>query len=274
MQFVMTISELIAHEAKNILSMIHSRCELMHLERVTNKSEGEFIEISHRLLDRLDRLGSFAALLGGEIHFDSMDCREVIEDVVADAGDSFSHVMIEFKDCTLTPPLILGNCLFLYHVLLNLVINAVQSMDESGKLVITLSAESQVMIDVQDSGFGMDEHVLANLFEKSFSTKQQGSGIGLSLVKKLVQFHRGTIEVESFLSKGTSFRLFFPFYSPSDVKTLPTEFIPDGKLETVLALFKKESETIRRMLDERNFNDLDVFVFACSRKVYQVLMGR
>ncbi len=269
----MTISELVAHEAKNILSMIHSRCELMRLSPVSNMSEDEVVAISHRLLNRLDRLSHFAALLGGGIDFGVVDFRQVIEDVMADIGDTFPQIYLEFQEFTSQSPFILGNRLFLYHILLNIVINAVQSMRGQGKLLMTLSSDDRLIILVEDSGQGMDAHVLANLFEKNFSTKETGFGIGLSLVKKLVQFHRGTIEVESFLSQGTSFRLYFPFYSELTPIPPPAEFIADEKLEAILLLFKQYISTIRHFLDTRQFEDLDTFVFSSSRQVYQVLLG-
>jgi signal transduction histidine kinase len=268
----MTISELIVHEAKNILAMIHSRCELMEMGYMSSMTEDEFMAVSYRLLDRLDRLSHFAALLSEDSHFYALDCREVIEDVIADASDSFTTLQLEFNDFTENPPLILSNRLFLYHTLLNLVINAIQSMDDNGKLVITVSNTDMVVIDVKDSGEGMDEHVLANLFEKKFTTKQTGAGIGLSLVKKLVYMQQGTIEVESFLSQGTSFRLSFPHYHLGMTHPKNSDFISDDKKDAVLDLFKVNSDHIRQCLNDRKFDELDTIVLAFSRQLYHLLM--
>lgn len=67
-----------------------------------------------------------------------------------------------------------------------------------------------VQIYVQDKGIGMDEEIRKNLFSPFFTTKEQGTGLGLPLVKKVVEDFNGTIEVESELNVGTTFILTFP----------------------------------------------------------------
>jgi signal transduction histidine kinase len=97
------------------------------------------------------------------------------------------------------------------QVLLNLVKNAIESMDESGTVTITLYQEqSKGVIEVQDTGCGIPESNLQQLFHPFFTTKESGTGLGLAICHKIIQDHCGKIEVESIVNEGTVFRIYLP----------------------------------------------------------------
>ena len=100
------------------------------------------------------------------------------------------------------------------QVLINLIVNAIEAVKDGEQPRITLSAaqsssNNKVAIKVIDNGSGMNEEVMNNIFIPFFSTKKNGSGIGLSLCKQIMMLHKGNINVQSVESKGTVFTLQF-----------------------------------------------------------------
>ncbi|MES2328923.1 MAG: HAMP domain-containing sensor histidine kinase [Bacteroidota bacterium] len=99
------------------------------------------------------------------------------------------------------------------QVLINLIVNAIEAVKESEHPRIILSAligaHSKVAVRVSDNGYGMNEEVMNNIFIPFFSTKKNGSGIGLSLCKQIMMLHKGNITVQSVEGKGTVFTLQF-----------------------------------------------------------------
>ncbi len=99
------------------------------------------------------------------------------------------------------------------QVLINLIVNAIEAVKEQEAPRIILSAETtltkKVVIKVADNGAGMPEELLDKIFIPFFSTKKNGSGIGLSLCKQIAMLHKGNIQVQSVVGKGTVFSLQF-----------------------------------------------------------------
>jgi signal transduction histidine kinase len=102
------------------------------------------------------------------------------------------------------------------QVLLNLLLNAIQSMDKPGVIRVSLeSDEDDVLITVADEGKGIPPEHLPNIFRPFFTTKGHGTGLGLSLARRMVEAHGGHIDVTSVVGKGTQFRVRLPVKSPS-----------------------------------------------------------
>ena len=99
----------------------------------------------------------------------------------------------------------------LRQVLLNLAQNARQAMPEGGHLELQTSVrDREVQLEFIDTGEGMSEKTLANIFQVFYSTKADGSGLGLPTVRKIVEAHEGTISCESELGRGTRFLISLP----------------------------------------------------------------
>ncbi|MBN1761308.1 MAG: PAS domain S-box protein [Chitinispirillaceae bacterium] len=123
-----------------------------------------------------------------------------------------SDLDIQFENID-TLPVISGNSHQLMRVFLNLFINARQTSDE--KVRVTVSGEvnridRQITISVSDDGRGMPEKVAENIFIPFFTTKSNGSGLGLAVVKNIVNNHNGTVSVSSTEGKGTTFTITLP----------------------------------------------------------------
>ena len=115
-------------------------------------------------------------------------------------------------------PMILGNIGKLQQVLVNLLSNARDAMETSGTRIISVSTREEngkVVIEVTDTGCGIAHENIDDVFSRAYTTKPvgKGSGMGLDLVRNIVEDMDGTIGVESQVSKGTTFRIIFPKYT-------------------------------------------------------------
>jgi len=97
------------------------------------------------------------------------------------------------------------------QVLLNLLLNAIQSMDKPGTIRVLLETdEDDVLITVADEGKGIPPEHLPNIFRPFFTTKGHGTGLGLSLARRTVESHGGHIDVTSEVGKGSRFQIRLP----------------------------------------------------------------
>jgi two-component system nitrogen regulation sensor histidine kinase NtrY len=99
------------------------------------------------------------------------------------------------------------------QVLINLIVNAMEAVKDRQEPRIILSASylnnRKINIKVIDNGYGMNEEIMDKIFIPFFSTKKNGSGIGLSLCKQIMLLHKGNIQVQSKQEEGTAFSLQF-----------------------------------------------------------------
>lgn len=147
-----------------------------------------------------------------------MDLREPIEEVVGFLERSVSQngIRLELEVDDDLP--VLGDPELMKHVLLNLVLNAVQAMPQGGTLRIEakkglsrLKGEV-VRLTVEDTGDGIPPEHLPHIFKPFFSTRPEGTGLGLTVVHRIVEAHGGLIEVESEPGKGTRFVISLPCF--------------------------------------------------------------
>jgi signal transduction histidine kinase len=100
----------------------------------------------------------------------------------------------------------------LRQVFLNLALNGCQAMPQGGTLRLAASTTSgdRVQVQVEDTGSGIKPEHLGKIFDLYFTTKDHGTGIGLSMVYRIVQLHDGDVEVQSTPGRGTTFRVVLP----------------------------------------------------------------
>jgi signal transduction histidine kinase len=115
-------------------------------------------------------------------------------------------------ECPATLPAINADPGMLQQALLNLAINACQAMPDGGTLRMhcRTAPQRRVVVEIEDTGVGIPPENLGRIFDLYFTTKEKGSGIGLSMVFRIIQLHDGEIEVQSTPGRGTKFRLQFP----------------------------------------------------------------
>ncbi|HEY0797040.1 MAG TPA: ATP-binding protein [Acidisarcina sp.] len=211
----------VGHEVKNPINAI-----VVHLELLKNKLDGSnpralgHLEIIQSEIQRLDRvvqtLVDFSRPV--ELRLEEQDLRGVISSVLALASAEFEthnvHVTSLMTDFPVPANL---DADLMKQALLNVVLNGAQSMAEGGALEVRLAEDGRnAIITVRDHGDGISEEILQKIFDLYFTTKREGSGIGLAMTYRIIQLHSGRIDVESQLNKGSTFTLRIPLSNPSD----------------------------------------------------------
>ncbi|MBW3467090.1 sensor histidine kinase [Arthrospiribacter ruber] len=126
----------------------------------------------------------------------------------------FEANQIMFK-CSITPEdlILFGDQNLIEQVLINLIQNAIHAVEDAVSKVISLEAfideAGKIIIEITDSGKGIEEEAMAKIFIPFFTTKKKGSGIGLSLSKQIMRRHKGNIQVRSTIGQGSTFKLIF-----------------------------------------------------------------
>jgi signal transduction histidine kinase len=191
---LMAWTELLDENKDNLSITTEMRKDITRLEKVT---------------DRFSKIGSTSKL-------NENDILTTIENILVYLRPRISNkVEITFKQ-----PQFIGvphNAPLLEWVIENIVKNAVDAMEAKGKIEISISTDLHFAhIDIKDNGKGIDKKQLLTVFQPGFSTKQRGWGLGLSLVKRIVnEYHKGRVFVlSSELGKGTTFRISL-HYKPS-----------------------------------------------------------
>ncbi len=112
----------------------------------------------------------------------------------------------------------------IHQVLLNLLINAVQAIEGAGAVQVVIAAKKdKALISVTDSGRGISPEHLPFIFRPFYTTKGNGTGLGLSLARRIIEDHRGRIEVESELGHGTEFLITLPIQQPHSAESVEVE---------------------------------------------------
>lgn len=215
-----TLAAGIAHEVNNPIGVISSRIELMLLEAEGQDLPVEHLEdlrVLHRHAQRLGRIAesllSFARQHQRELR--PVDVNDVVEETLMLVGKQISkggiHVLTAL-DPTLPP--VLGDATALGQVLMNLVLNSRDAMPNGGTLRIETSRvqgqPGSIRLAVSDTGCGIPPEVLGKISEPFFTTKPEGTGLGLSVSYKIVREHGGTVEVRSEPGHGTTFTIVLP----------------------------------------------------------------
>jgi signal transduction histidine kinase len=126
----------------------------------------------------------------------------------------FQNITVE-KDLQSSLPLVMADSQQLNHMLMNIILNAVQAMEEKGRLTVKsylLAENDKVRIEITDTGPGIPEDIVSHIFEPFFTTKEEGegTGLGLSLAYSIVENHGGNIGVKSKPEEGTTFIIDLP----------------------------------------------------------------
>jgi signal transduction histidine kinase len=207
----------IAHEIKNPLISIEGFAKRIGTADDPAKIR-EYASLIKRESERLSavlvRLLDFSRM--AEPKREHIDVNGIVEDTILFT----EHHLTKFRNISLTIdkagnlPKILADKVHVQQALVNIIMNAAQAMPEGGPLTIRTGRTNgdYAWISVTDKGVGIEAGDLEKVFQSFFTTKAkgEGTGLGLSLTKKLVEANGGKIEVESVKGEGSTFRLLFP----------------------------------------------------------------
>lgn len=140
---------------------------------------------------------------------------EILESVIESIKPKLESIGIEIRKDFASDDLknVEGNKRYLEHVFINIISNSIDAMPDGGNLNIKLKRESkdkQVVVEITDSGSGIKEENMKELFSPFFTTKEKGVGLGLFAVKQILEAHKGDIEIKSRLNNGTSVTIVLP----------------------------------------------------------------
>jgi len=108
----------------------------------------------------------------------------------------------------------------IHQVLLNLLLNALQAIDVNGKIRVSVKPQgTTAVVEVADNGRGIAPNHLPNIFRPFYTTKGDGTGLGLSLARRIVEDHHGRIDVTSAVGQGTTFAVVLPLQRPAAAVT-------------------------------------------------------
>ena len=213
-----TLGELaagLAHEIRNPLAGIAGVVEIIGRDLPTTSParsvlkdvRNEIAQINHILTDLLQTAGRILHRSG------SSNLNTTVEHAVMLARQQALSRPIEIafkKNAEL--PEIEHDSDQIHQVLLNLLLNALQAIDGTGRVTLEIEARGQTAaIIVSDSGRGIPPEHLPNIFRPFYTTKGNGTGLGLSLARRIVEEHHGHIDVTSTVGKGSKFVVSLPF---------------------------------------------------------------
>jgi signal transduction histidine kinase len=211
----------VAHEVKNPLNAMRIHLELLKARLgASQPAVRENVDVIAQEIVRLDRVvqGFLKFVRPEEVRLAPVDVKALLSDVARLIAPEAARAGARItEDVVPDLPPVSGDAELLQQALTNLVTNAIQAMPKGG--TVTLAArrgpDGSVEIRVADEGIGILPQDLEKVFRLYYTTKAQGSGIGLSMVYRIVQMHDGRIDVESEVDRGTAMVLTLPAASGS-----------------------------------------------------------
>ncbi len=229
-QFISTVS----HELRTPLSSMKEAVTIVSDEMAgeINEEQRNFLNIAKRNAERLSRLIDefldFQKLSANKMRFDIQDnnVKEVIEDAYNTMAPYAKKKKVHlFTDIDGNLPKARLDSDRIIQVLTNLISNAIKFTPENGQVSVKAQRQGEdLAIRISDTGMGIPEEDLPKIFEQFYRVnnpkqKVKGTGLGLAIVRKIIEAHNARIEVESQISKGTTFTIFLP---------LSTEMAPES----------------------------------------------
>jgi len=205
----------VAHEVKNPLNSM--RIWLENLKASMPDVDGLPLQAVRVLDSEIDRLDSVVKRFldftrPPEMHQEESSLKEILQEVLAVERPMFDKARVKLDErLAADVPDVLVDKPLLKQALLNLFVNAVEAMSEGGQLFVSLSRrEEMAEIEIRDTGRGIAPEHRQRIFQLFFTTRAGGSGIGLASAFRTVQLHNGSIEFDSEVGRGTTFRIDLP----------------------------------------------------------------
>jgi len=278
-----TLASGIAHDFNNILTIIQGYIDLIERGGQDSVKFSQSVDaikiVTRRGTDLVQQILTFARKT--DVQQESVEMNGMVAEVVKLLSEMFPRTIGFTLNLDPHLPPIIANTNQIQQALLNLCVNARDAMPQGGRLTIRSAVargadlrdhfpeaveEEYTSIAVSDTGVGMDDETRGRVFEPFFTTKGRGhgTGLGLAVVYGVVQTHRGFIDVESTLGKGTTFTMYFPV-----TVRAPRQEKASGPAEQAVAEGK---ETILLVEDEELL--LDLLKMVLEGNGYHVLTAR
>jgi signal transduction histidine kinase len=215
-----TLSAGLAHEVRNPLNAARLQLELLERRLRRESHDGRLVESAELAQSEIQRLSALlddflAFARPAELHVQDRDVALILRQVVeleAPAAERRGAGLHLAETESLIAEI---DAAKLHQIVLNLVRNAIEAVSVGGRVALSLFAiDPRFVIRVEDDGGGIPHHVWPRIYEPFFSTKESGTGLGMSIVHSLVALHGGAIDLET-SSKGTRFEVAIPLRQPA-----------------------------------------------------------
>ncbi len=206
----------ISHELNNPLQAVQNCLHLVTHRSLSKEKSREFLTLAQteveRLINIVQRMLDFSRPAGpGE---NAVDVHAILQDVLALSNKRLSQANVRVRRAFAPDlPRLRANQDQLKQVFLNLVLNAVDAMPNGGQLTLVTRLDRDgkwAFIDVQDEGIGLSAEAMKHMFEPFYTTKSQGTGVGLAISYGLIEQHGGDIQVQSREGLGSCFSVKLP----------------------------------------------------------------
>lgn len=208
----------LAHEIKNPLTSIRGYAQLIRLELGEQKINLDELEIIMHEADRLslmlDRFLNFARPKVPKLA--EVEVKDTISYVIALVQNELPSNIKISTNFSEVPKVMIDTELF-EPVILNLILNAVQALPNGGNIDIRTGYSEKrkmVYIEIRDNGVGIPRELSEKIFQPFFTTKDNGSGMGLAIASRTIEAHKGILEVESIIGQMTKFTILLQSFDP------------------------------------------------------------
>lgn len=202
----------VAHEVRNPLTSIKGFIQLIESE---DRKYKQYFDIILKELDRINEIVSELLVLAKpqEVVFKKCDVLQIVEEVTSLLKSESNMVSVELiLQTEKAPPKIHCDKYQLKMVFINIIKNAIEASNKGEQVQILVSKyqEKSVLIRVKDNGVGISAERLKRIGEPFFSHKEKGTGLGLTICYRIIEAHRGKIQFESEIGKGTTVNIILP----------------------------------------------------------------
>ncbi len=209
----------ITHEIKNPIAVIKAYLDMLNTK--DRKQVEKYIPIIKSEIDRLlNLLQDFLLVNKANITFDLMDINMLIEDIISREIPLMEANNIKFKSDLIDDEIYInGDYNRLAQVLINIIKNSIEAM-ENRKGVITIKdiiKDNNINIIVIDEGIGISKKIMAKIKEPFYTTKNRGTGLGVSLSDEIIKAHNGTLSYDSKEGVGTKVTIKLPLYGKDEI---------------------------------------------------------
>jgi PAS domain S-box-containing protein len=210
-----TLASGMAHEIGTPMNVILGRAEYL-MERTKEEPLKKGLQTIVRQVERITRVMNqlLAFARRKPVERRPLDLRQVVDGNLDMFEERLTRNGIKVETTFAAAcPAVFADADQMSQVVINLVMNAIHAMPEGGTLQIAAAPdEGMVKLTVADTGHGIPQEVIAKVFEPFFTTKEfgKGTGLGLTVVKEIIEEHQGTIAVDSGPGKGTTFTIHLP----------------------------------------------------------------
>lgn len=206
----------ISHEINNPLDIILN--ELYPLKKSSDRSPESLPHIN-KIKQQVHRISQIAQDILNyarphDLKFRAIDINVILQRAIESLADYLDEQITLNTSFNPSLPMVLGDEIGLEIVFKNIVLNAIQSIQQTGsvRIITRLNKQNKVEVVIKDTGRGISKPDLKNIFERFYTTKRKsgGTGLGLSISREIIKKHNGEIKVSSVENKGTMIRIFLP----------------------------------------------------------------